>query len=129
MLQSLLSQVESSITWHRNPSHAEATQQATGASLIIFRYSVPNTQFYQFSGSNHLFNVFYPFYPSQIYLFLSFLSQIIYPQPPIPQEHLSRGGGEGQNWYCSMNNWDDTKASCGAPQEPLWNCKWNLSQS
>lgn len=29
-------------------------------------------------------------------------------------------------WYCSMNNWDDTTASCAAPQEPLWNCKWNL---
>lgn len=42
------------------------------------------------------------------------------------QEHLSRGGGEGTNWYCSMNSWDDTKASCGSPQEPLWNCKWNL---
>lgn len=35
-------------------------------------------------------------------------------------------GGEGV-WYCSMNTWDDTTASCAAPQEPLWNCRWNLS--
>ena len=37
-------------------------------------------------------------------------------------------GGEGV-WYCSMNSWDETTASCSAPQEPLWNCKWNLSSS
>ncbi len=35
-------------------------------------------------------------------------------------------GSEGL-WYCSMNSWDDTTASCAAPQEPLWNCKWNLN--
>lgn len=35
-------------------------------------------------------------------------------------------GGEGV-WYCSMNSWDDTTASCAAPQEPLWNCRWNLN--
>eukprot|EP01040_Poterioochromonas_malhamensis_P012145 gene12146-13282_t len=33
--------------------------------------------------------------------------------------------GEGL-WYCSMNSWDETTASCAAPQEPLWNCRWNL---
>lgn len=35
-------------------------------------------------------------------------------------------GGQGV-WYCSMNTWDDTTASCAAPQEPLWNCRWNLN--
>ena len=30
-------------------------------------------------------------------------------------------------WTCFMNNWDDTVASCTAPQESLWSCKWNLS--
>lgn len=29
-------------------------------------------------------------------------------------------------WYCSMNSWDDTIASCAAPQESLWNTSWNL---
>ncbi len=32
---------------------------------------------------------------------------------------------EGE-WFCSMNSWDDTTASCAAPQEPLWNCRWNI---
>lgn len=36
-----------------------------------------------------------------------------------------RFGGD-TNWYCAMNSWDDTTASCAAPQEPLWNCRWNL---
>lgn len=36
-----------------------------------------------------------------------------------------RFGGDS-NWFCSMNSWDDTTASCAAPQEPLWNCRWNL---
>lgn len=36
-----------------------------------------------------------------------------------------RFGGD-TNWFCSMNSWDDTTASCAAPQEPLWNCRWNL---
>ncbi len=36
-----------------------------------------------------------------------------------------RFGGEPL-WYCSMNSWDDTTASCAAPQEPLWDCRWNL---
>ena len=30
------------------------------------------------------------------------------------------------NWYCSMNSWDDTNASCSAPQEPMYDCPWNL---
>ena len=34
-------------------------------------------------------------------------------------------GGDLQ-WFCSMNSWDDSTASCAAPQEPLWNCRWNL---
>lgn len=29
-------------------------------------------------------------------------------------------------WFCSMNNWDETTASCAAPQEQLWNTRWNL---
>ncbi len=29
-------------------------------------------------------------------------------------------------WYCSMNSWDDTTASCSAPQEPLYDVPWNL---
>lgn len=37
-----------------------------------------------------------------------------------------RFGGEGE-WFCSMNSWDDTTASCSAPQEPLWNTPWNLA--
>lgn len=39
-----------------------------------------------------------------------------------------RFGGDS-NWYCSMNSWDDTTASCAAPQEPLWNCRWNLARA
>lgn len=31
-----------------------------------------------------------------------------------------------QMWYCAMNAMDETVASCAAPQEPLWNCDWNL---
>lgn len=37
-------------------------------------------------------------------------------------------GGDG-TWYCSMNSWDETTASCAAPQEPLWNCRWNLNSN
>jgi hypothetical protein len=37
-------------------------------------------------------------------------------------------GGDGV-WYCSMNSWDETTASCAAPQEPLWNCRWNLNSN
>lgn len=38
-----------------------------------------------------------------------------------------RFGGEFA-WYCSMNPWDDSTASCAAPQEPLFNCRWNLAK-
>lgn len=38
-----------------------------------------------------------------------------------------RFGGEPL-WFCSMNAWDDPTASCAAPQEPLWNCRWNLNR-
>jgi hypothetical protein len=39
-----------------------------------------------------------------------------------------RGGWHTREieWYCSMNSWDETKAACSAPQEPLWDCRWNL---
>lgn len=30
-------------------------------------------------------------------------------------------------WVCFMNTWDETVASCTAPQESVWSCKWNLS--
>lgn len=46
-------------------------------------------------------------------------------------KRLNKGrfyGGDGV-WYCSMNSWDETTASCAAPQEPLWNCKWNLNSN
>lgn len=39
-----------------------------------------------------------------------------------------RFGGE-REWFCSMNSWDDTTASCSAPQEPLWNTPWNLAKA
>jgi hypothetical protein len=39
----------------------------------------------------------------------------------------NRKFGEGLIWYCTMNSWDETIASCAAPQEPLWNCYWNLT--
>ena len=35
-------------------------------------------------------------------------------------------GGKAMTWYCSMNTWDDTKASCAAPQEPLFDTAWSL---
>ena len=31
-------------------------------------------------------------------------------------------------WYCWMNTWDETFASCTAPQEPINMCKWNMSE-
>eukprot|EP00600_Ochromonadales_sp_CCMP1393_P004079 CAMPEP_0174995692 /NCGR_PEP_ID=MMETSP0004_2-20121128/24307_1 /TAXON_ID=420556 /ORGANISM="Ochromonas sp., Strain CCMP1393" /LENGTH=663 /DNA_ID=CAMNT_0016250017 /DNA_START=310 /DNA_END=2301 /DNA_ORIENTATION=+ len=46
-------------------------------------------------------------------------------------KRLNKGrhfGGEGV-WYCSMNSWDETTASCAAPQEPLWNARWNLNNN
>ena len=51
------------------------------AKLHLWLYTRPKHTFDQFSVSNHLFYVFYPFYPSQIYISLIFLSQIIYPHP------------------------------------------------
>lgn len=48
------------------------------------------------------------------------------------EDEFSGGGswggaaGGGGVWYCSMNSWDETTASCAAPQDPLWNCAWNL---
>lgn len=29
-------------------------------------------------------------------------------------------------WFCSMNTWDDSKASCGAPQDDLHDSPWNF---
>ena len=59
------------------------------ASFIIFPYIPFQTHtFKHFSVSNHLFYVFYVFYPSRIYLFpfLSHcLSHITYLPTPIPQ--------------------------------------------
>jgi len=31
-------------------------------------------------------------------------------------------------WFCSMNTWDESQASCGAAQEPLYNCEWNMKK-
>lgn len=41
--------------------------------------------------------------------------------------HKNRQFNEGAAWYCSMNSWDESFASCSAPQEALWNCRWNLN--
>lgn len=45
---------------------------------------------------------------------------------------LNKGSSWGRNqkleWYCSMNSWDQTTASCSAPQEPLFDCPWNLQK-
>ena len=58
---------------------ANPTDDITNSHRCIFDYirifRLKHT-FYQFSVSSHLF---YVFYPSQIYLFLTFLSQIILP--------------------------------------------------
>ena len=35
--------------------------------------------------------------------------------------------GKRMEWFCSMNVWDESRASCVAPQEPLWDCSWNLT--
>ena len=42
---------------------------------------------------------------------------------------LSKGrrwGSKSVKWYCSMNSWDETQASCASPQEQLYDCKWNI---
>ena len=41
----------------------------------------------------------------------------------------NRWGSKGTKWYCAMNSWDETQASCAAPQEPLYDCRWNLAAS
>jgi hypothetical protein len=41
--------------------------------------------------------------------------------------HKNKYFSEREQWYCSMNSWDESTASCAAPQEPLWNCPWNLN--
>ena len=40
----------------------------------------------------------------------------------------ARGGWNTKKteWFCSMNAWDETRASCAAPQEHVWDCRWNL---
>jgi hypothetical protein len=38
-------------------------------------------------------------------------------------------GGRTISWYCAMNTWDETTASCAAPQEPLYDTPWNLGMS
>jgi hypothetical protein len=42
-------------------------------------------------------------------------------------KRMDRGLVKRGGWACSMNNWDETTASCAAPQEPLWDCRWNLA--
>jgi hypothetical protein len=44
----------------------------------------------------------------------------------VDDDYYSSGVGSAHLWYCAMNSWDDDTASCAAPQEPLFNCKWNL---
>lgn len=43
-------------------------------------------------------------------------------------KRLNRGSRWTQNmeWFCAMNSWDESRASCVAPQEPLWDPVWNL---
>jgi hypothetical protein len=31
-----------------------------------------------------------------------------------------------KEWFCCMNFWDESQASCSAPQDALWNTEWNL---
>jgi hypothetical protein len=38
-------------------------------------------------------------------------------------------GSKGLKWYCSMNSWDETQASCASPQEQLYDCRWNVGGS
>ena len=38
----------------------------------------------------------------------------------------SRWGASGVMWYCSMNSWDETQASCASPQEQIYDCRWNI---
>ncbi len=45
----------------------------------------------------------------------------------LPRLHKNQRFGGNGLWFCTMNSWDDTTASCAAPQEPLWNCRWNLN--
>jgi hypothetical protein len=41
----------------------------------------------------------------------------------------SHSGTNVVGWCCWMNTWDETKASCTAPQEDIHACKWNLASS
>ena len=36
------------------------------------------------------------------------------------------GSGGKPQWFCTMNTWDESRASCVSPQEPLWDCTWNF---
>ena len=36
------------------------------------------------------------------------------------------GSGKRAEWYCTMNTWDESRASCVSPQEPIWDCPWNF---
>lgn len=38
----------------------------------------------------------------------------------------NKWGSSGLTWYCSMNSWDETQASCASPQEQIFDCRWNL---
>jgi len=44
-------------------------------------------------------------------------------------KRLNRGnrwGSKKMEWFCAMNMWDESRASCVSPQEPLWDCPWNF---
>lgn len=41
----------------------------------------------------------------------------------------NRWSNENSKWFCSMNSWDETVASCAAPQDPLYDCLWNIGLS
>ena len=38
----------------------------------------------------------------------------------------NKWGSSCLSWYCSMNSWDETQASCASPQEQIFDCRWNL---
>lgn len=57
---------------------------------------------------------------------------LAYPPNPLdPPVHMptinSHNSGNVAGWCCWMNTWDDTTASCTAPQEDLYSCAWNLN--
>ena len=48
-----------------------------------------------------------------------------------PYNGATSGSNSVQNsavFYCWMNTWDQTQASCTAPQESLYACRWNMNK-